>query len=484
MRHRGTAVLLTALGAIVLAGCTGTGSTGGENAAVAPDSTDSAPVPTGEDDESTFAVDIDTASYEYATEQIHNGRLPDPGLVRPEEFVNAFRQDYAEPSDHGFSVTVDGTRTPDWYRPADSPSHLLRVGLQTASESAEDRDDAHLTFVIDASGSMEPENRLPLVKESLHLLIDQLRPGDAVGIVTYSDTAQVVTELTSAEDKAGLHAAVDAIEIGGSTNLAEGLAAGYRVASDGYRADATNRVILLSDGLANTGATEFEPILEQARQEAAEGVALLCVGVGMGYGDQLMEQLADNGDGFAVYFATATRARELFVDQLPATLAVRAKDAKVQVTFDETTVESYRLIGFENRAVADEDFTNDSVDGGEVGPGHSVTALYAVTLHEGAEGPVATAEVRWLHPETGEADTRSGRIEVTTADVAPEAADPRLRVDVVAAGFAEWLRQDERGAELDIRALIAQAEALAVATEDPDVIALAEAMIAAAELAG
>lgn len=479
MRFSKTVIAMAAT-ALVAAGCSGTedqGAVTSDGAVVFNDA-----VPTEEDNLSTFAVDIDTASYEYARDSILNGRLPQQDTVRPEEFVNAFAQDYEEPDDHGFTVTIDGARTPDWYATDDEPSHIMRVGLQTKTEPADERTDAHLTFVIDTSGSMNDPARLPVVQESLHLLVDQLRPGDAVALVTYSDEAEVLQPMTPVSDKAALHTAIDELATAGSTNVEDGLRLAYQTASDGYRADAVNRVILLSDGLPNVGSTEHEDILATARDQAAAGITLLCVGVGTGYGDQLMEQLADNGDGFAVYFSTATQAKKLFEQQLAATLAVRAKDAKVQVAFDTDMVEKYRLIGFENRDVADEDFTNDAVDGGEVGPGHHVTALYAVTLTEQAADGFANATVRWLDPDTDEPDTRDGDAGIAAVDVDLADASPRLAIDLVAGAFAELLRGGEYAQAIDVTALAEHAAELATATEDADVAELADLIVAAAEL--
>lgn len=471
---------------LALSGCSVSGTDGAaaERSATNDSATDSEPVMTDEDNLSTFAVDIDTASYEYARQSILNGWLPESENVRPEEFVNHFRQDYPEPVDDGFTVTVDGAVAPEWYTTTDQPTHLIRVGLQTRTEPEEERSDAHLTFVIDTSGSMDAEERLPVVKESLRTLVDELRPTDAIAIVTYSDQARVVQPMTDVADRAEIHAAIQSLTVGGSTNMEDGLALGYQAASEGFGEDAINRVILLSDGLANTGSTEHDQILATARDKAADGITLLCVGVGMAYGDNLMEQLADNGDGFAVYFSTATQARKLFAEQLAATLAVRAKDAKVQVTFDPEVVESYRLIGFENRAVADEDFTNDSVDGGEVGPGHSVTALYAVTIAPEATGPILSAAVRWLDPDTGVAAEAEGTTDLADTDVDLDSASQRLAVDLIAVAFAEALRGNELATGLDLATLADQASRLAEATEDADVVELAELIAAAHSLRG
>ena len=396
-----------------------------------------------EDPQSTFAVDIDTASYGYAKRVIGEGRLPDPGAVRPEEFVNAFDQDYAEPDGDGFAVHVDGARPPAAHR-AEGDVRVMRVGLQTRGESDAARADATLTFVVDVSGSMAEPGRLDLVKDALHTLVDGLRPGDAVAIVAFTDEARVVREMTRVSQGGALHRAIDDLHVEGSTNLAAGLTLGYKVARDGFREGTSNRVIVLSDGLANTGSTDADEILSRVREEAAKQIALLGVGVGSQYGDALMERLADGGDGFTVYVSERDQARDVFVRRLPATLAVRALDAKVQVAFDPDTVEEYQLIGYENRAVADDDFRDDDVDGGEVGPGHSVTALYAVRLAGDAArtAEVATATVRWLDPTSRDPAEAARSVTVADLDQGFEAAPPRFTVDYVAAYLAEWLRGD------------------------------------------
>jgi Ca-activated chloride channel homolog len=408
---------------------------------------DSRAVPPYGDNLSTFGLDIDTASYDYARRVLSDGSLPDPAQVRPEEFVNAFAQDYPQPTGDGISVHTDGFRLPAWKGPrvdneriVASDTRLLRVGLQTRPERYGTRPNAHLTFVVDVSGSMREPGRLDLVQDALHTLIDQLRPSDAVAIVAYSTQARVIQEMTPVWEKADLHHAVDQLAPEDSTNLEAGLVAGYRVARDGFRQGVANRVILLSDGLANTGDVTHQGILAQVRESAGKDIALLCVGVGREYGDQLMEQLADNGEGFAVYVSQVEQARRLFVDRLPGTLSVRARDAKAQVAFNPENVAGHQLIGFENRAVADEDFRNNAVDGGEVGPGHSVTALYVVTLRPGAQGEVATATARWLSPRTGAADEERSVVTVADLDVPYAAASLRLRLDYVAATFAVCLR--------------------------------------------
>jgi Ca-activated chloride channel family protein len=350
----------------------------------------------------------------------------------------------------------------------------LRVGLQTRSADAETRPDAALTFVIDVSGSMAEPGRLDLVRDALHYLIDELRPSDSVAIVAYHDEAFVLREMTRVSNRSALHGAVDDLYADGSTNLEAGLVTGYRVARDGFVAGASNRVILLSDGLANVGNTDAEPILAQIREEAAKEISLLGVGVGSEYGDQLMERLADSGDGFVTYVSEVEQARRLFVDRLPATLQVRALDAKVQVSFDPSTVASYRLVGYDNRLINPDDFRNDRVDGGEVGPGHSVTALYVVRLRPGAGGHAATAVVRWLDPVSRHPSEAVATVDVRGIDGSFDSASARLRVDYAAGFFAEVLRLSPYGEQIQLADLAAIVETAAEETEDSQVAELGQ----------
>jgi Ca-activated chloride channel family protein len=392
--------------------------------------------------------------------------------VRPEEFINAFQQDYTEPAGNGFTVRADGARPPRTQR-ANGDTRLLRIGLQTRHEDRASRPDAALTLVVDVSGSMGEPGKLDLVKSALHTLIEQLRPTDSVALVAYDDTARTLRKMTSVRDRDALLDAVDRLEVGGSTNLEAGLVRGYEVARSGFRSGASNRVVLLSDGLANVGDTDAAPILARVRENAAKQISLLGVGVGSDYGDALMEQLADKGDGFVVYVSDLDQARRIFVDRLPAALAVRALDAKVQVTFDPAAVSTYRLIGYDDRALNQSDFRNDRVDGGEVGPGHSVTALYAVRLRDQATGRVAEALVRWLDPTSRKASETAATVSVEDLGRPLEAASPRLRVSYVAAYFAEALRGSRYGDEVRLSDLASIAERAEASAEDPDVAELA-----------
>lgn len=433
---------------------------------------------------STFALDVDTASYGYARRTLADGSLPSPETVRPEEFVNSFRQGYHRPDGNGFTVSVDGARAGgeagDW--------SLVRVGLATkAAPSSAERPPAALTFVVDISGSMASSDRLGLVKTSLGILTDELRDDDSVSLVTFSDEARTVLPMTRLRDHRGrIHDAVDSMEATDSTNVEAGVRRGYEEAVDGHRKGANNRVVLLSDALANTGATDADAILERIGSARREyGITLFGVGVGSDYGDALMERLTNKGDGHTTYIADEEQARKVFVDQLPAHVELTARDAKAQVAFDPKTVEKFKLIGYEDRKVADDDFRNDSVDGGEIGPGHTVTALYAVRLREGASGHVATATVRWLDPKSRAAHEKTGSVETGEIDGKLWGGDStRLQVAAVAAYFADNLRGGGLPGAPSLTELASRAKELANLTEDDSVEKLATAIGRADQLKG
>ncbi len=445
---------------------------------------------------STFALDVDTASYGYARRTLGDGSLPNAQDVRPEEFVNSFRQGYERPKGPGFSVNVDGARidggkdgksakgggtgASDW--------SLLRVGLATeAAPSTAERPPAALTFVVDISGSMAETGRLDLVRKSLNILTDELRDDDSIALVTFSDEAETRLPMTRVKgNRNRIKDAVEEMQPAQSTNVEAGITLGYEKSVDGHREGATNRVVLLSDALANTGDTEAESILKKIDSARREyGITLFGVGVGSDYGDAFMETLTNKGDGNTTYVGDEEQARKVFVDQLPAHLEIQARDAKAQVAFDRKTVQQFRLIGYENRKVADEDFRDDSVDGGEVGPGHTVTALYAVRLREGASGTVAKATVRWLDPKTRKAQEKTGTV-TTGAIGGPlwSGEHDRLQVAAVAAYFADHLRHGDLPGAPGLRELASRASALAETTEDSAVRKLATAIGQADRLEG
>ncbi|MEU7009862.1 von Willebrand factor type A domain-containing protein [Streptomyces sp. NPDC046332] len=431
---------------------------------------------------STFALDVDTASYGYARRTLAEGRLPAPESVRPEEFVNSFRPDYPRPEGDGFSVTLDGARTDEegW--------SLVRVGLATAAaERRGERPPAALTFVVDISGSMAETGRLDLVKKSLGILTDELRDDDSVALVTFSDEAETRLPMTRVKgQRERIHGIVDELATTSSTNVEAGVRTGYDVAVEGHRKGATNRVVLLSDALANTGDTEAQSILNRIDEERREyGITLFGVGVGSEYGDAFMEQLADKGDGHTTYVSTTEQARKVFVDQLPTNIELRARDAKAQVAFDPKTVERFRLIGYENREVADEDFRNDRVDGGEVGAGHTVTALYAVKTRPGRTGQLATATVRWLDPKSRAPHENSGS--VTTSALTGSLWAPghdSLQLTAVTAYFADRLRGGELPGAPRLSVLAERSGAIADRSGSKVVRELTEAIRQADQLLG
>lgn len=397
-------------------------------------------IDTDDDNLSTFAVDVDTASYSVARAYVNDGYLPEPASVRVEEFVNAFDQGYAPPDDGAFAIRVDGAPSPF----GDENRKLMRVGLQGETVSQDARKDATLIFAIDVSGSMDRGDRLELAKRSLHMLTEQLRQRDEVGIVTYGDYASVLLEPTNGGETRAISDAIDSLRPGGSTYAEAGLRLAYEIAADRVRSGRVTRVILLSDGVANVGDTGPDSILKSVRDYVSEGVTLTTVGFGMGnYNDILMERLANDGDGTYHYVDTAEEARRLFVENLVGTLQNIAKDAKTQVVFDERTVRSYRLLGYENRDVADEDFRDDTVDAGEIGAGHSVTALYELKLQEDApsDGKIATIHMRWADPDDGEVTEISRDFHLNDMSANFEDAAPRFQLAAVVAEYAEILRE-------------------------------------------
>lgn len=397
-----------------------------------------------QDNQSTFGLDVDTASYTVARRFISDGNLPDPASVRVEEFVNYFDQGYAAPQDDAFAIYVDGGPSP--FIAEDEV--LLRIGLKAREVAEGSRPSATLTFVIDVSGSMAREDRLGLVKQSLALLVEGLRRDDVVGIVVYGTEARVVLPPTSARNAGSILDAINSLEPEGSTNAEAGLRLGYEMARAQLRPEGINRVVLASDGVANVGATTAETILSEIRHDAETGIQLVSVGFGMGnFNDVLLERLADDGDGFYAYVDDLDEARRLFVDDLTGTLQSVALDARVQVDFSADLVEAYRLVGFENRAIADEQFRDDQVAAGAIGAGHSVTALYVIRLsgEGGGQGRVGTISLRWTDPGSGRAAEIAQDVRQSDLAGSFPAANPTLKLDAIVAATAERFRHSPWG---------------------------------------
>jgi len=391
---------------------------------------------------STFGLDVDTGSATIGRTFLDQGLLPPPASVRTEEWVNAFGSGQAGPENAAIGLAVDGA-TPD--EDAGSGRRLLRVGVAARDLDEEDRPPAHLTFVVDTSGSMDIGNRLGLVKASLALVVLHLRDDDTIAIVEYADEAGVVLEPTPVRDAETIVAAIDRLQPSTSTNLEAGLRAGYRLATDAYREDGVNAVVLASDGVANVGTTDPDALAASIQDRAEDGIHLVTVGYGMGnYSDDTMEQLADRGDGFYAYLDTYEQAEALFGARITSLLTVVAGDAKAQVRFDPALVSSYRLLGYENRDLADDDFTDDAVDAGELGAGHRVTALYELLLAEAggdasAGAVLGTATVRARSAATGEVEEVEAPITVGVLAGSMAEAPADLRLQAAAAAFARWL---------------------------------------------
>lgn len=389
------------------------------------------------DNLSTFGLDVDTASYTLTKRYLQEGSLPPMEAVRAEEIINAIDQGYAAPRDAAFTLYADGADSPFARRGV----QLLRIGVQGYPVSARERKNAHLTFVIDISGSMNVENRLDLVKRSLAELVNRLDGLDTVAIVVYGTDARVALDPVPGSETQTLLNTINRLRTEGSTNVEAGLRLGYTVAFEHFVPGENNRVILCSDGVANTGVTQADALVETVRGYVDEGISLVTIGFGMGnYNDVLMERLADGGDGSYHYVNEFEEARRLFTEDLVSTLQVIAYDAKIQVEFNSDVVTRYRLIGYENRAIADEDFRNDSVDAGEVGAGMTATALYEVELRPGANGWVARAHLRWQDAETREIRELAGDIFTSDLRRPFEQADAHFQLTACAAAFAELLR--------------------------------------------
>jgi Ca-activated chloride channel homolog len=397
-------------------------------------------IDTEDDNLSTFALDVDTGSYTVMRNYLSDGNLPPSDSVRVEEYINYFEQGYANPPFHqAFGISVDGAPSPFTQT---ERYQMLRIGVQGYQVPAEERKDASLTFVIDVSGSMDMDNRLELVKRSLELLVEQLDRNDSVSIVVYGTDARVVLDPTPGSDKDAILSAIYSLHPEGATNAEAGIRLGYQMALRAYNPEGINRVILCSDGVANVGNTEADVILNEIRGHVEEGVTMTTIGFGMdNYNDTLMEQLADDGNGFYAYVDTLRESKRLFIDNLTSTLQTIALDAKVQVDFNPEVVMRYRLVGFENRAVADDQFRDNSVDAGELGAGHSVTALYEVKLYPEAYGRIATVYLRWQDPDTRAVTELSKDIETGDLEREFQDADVYFQRAVVVAEYAEILKQ-------------------------------------------
>jgi Ca-activated chloride channel family protein len=334
---------------------------------------------------STFSIDVDTGAYANVRRFLHDGQLPPQDAVRVEEMINYFDYEYATPNsrDTPFRVSTELAAAP-W----NSQALLMRIGIKGFEIEAKDRPAANLVFLIDVSGSMDSPDKLPLLKNAFRLLTDQLDKRDRVAMVVYAGSSGVVLEPTAGDQKHRIQEALSRLSAGGSTNGASGIERAYQLAHHTFVKGGINRVVLATDGDFNVGTVNFEALVDIVERERGTGVELTTLGFGTGnYNERLMERLADAGNGNYAYIDSLSEARKVLVSQLSSTLYTIAKDVKIQVEFNPSEVLEYRLIGYENRMLAREDFNNDQVDAGEIGAGHRVTALYEV-VPVGAKGRV------------------------------------------------------------------------------------------------
>lgn len=389
---------------------------------------------------STFSIDVDTGSYALARRMLREGRLPPRESVRSEEFLNYFDHGYTPPTglDQPFSVTTELAPVP-W-----APQRtLMLVGLKGYEVDTRDLPPANLVFLIDTSGSMYSADKLPLLKQGFRSLVEQLRAQDRVAIVAYAGSAGLVLSSTPGDDHGTILEALDRLQAGGSTHGSAGIALAYEVAAASRVEGGINRVILATDGDFNVGTTSVEALKDLVAEQRRSGIALTTLGFGAyGYNDEVAEQLANVGNGHHAYIDDALEARRVLVEQMGGTLLTIAKDVKVQVEFNGSAVARYRLVGYENRLLAREDFHNDSVDAGEIGAGHDVTALYEIELREGVspDTQLASLRLRYKRPDESHSRLIERGIRLAETSAAP---GERLAFAAAVAGFAEKLRGND-----------------------------------------
>ena len=431
---------------------------------------------------STFSIDVDTASYANMRRFIQQGQLPPANAVRIEELVNYFRYDYPEPADGSpFSVNIDVATCP-W-----NPQHkLARVGLKAKTIAEDKRPATNLVFLIDVSGSMAAENKLPLVKQALSVLVSKMGENDQIAIVTYAGEAGLKLNSTSGSQQAVIQQAIDSLQSGGSTNGAAGINIAYDTAIQSFIKGGANRVILCTDGDFNVGVSDDNTLVEIIQEKAASGVFLSVFGFGMGnLKDAKLEKLADKGNGNYGYIDGLGEARKVFGEQLSGTLITVAKDVKLQLEFNNSTVGAYRLIGYENRVLAAKDFDDDTKDAGEIGAGHTVTALYEIVpkaawmsqagldpekfdivekpaandeTKEAADGRLFTVKLRHKLPDT-ETSEKSQDYAAMNSDVQLSESNVDFRFTAAVASFGMQIRDSKFRGNWTLQNVLSMADA-------------------------
>ena len=409
---------------------------------------------------STFSIDVDTGAYANVRRMLNEGYLPPQDAVRVEEMINYFSYDYPAPRDAQtpFSINMEIATTP-W----NPDTHLLQVGLKGFEVEAAERPAANLVFLMDVSGSMQDADKLPLLKNAFRLLTKQLDARDSVALVVYAGATGIVLQPTAGDQKATILSALDQLTASGSTNGAAGINLAYQMAEQAFIEGGINRVILATDGDFNVGTVSFEALVDMVEERRKKGISLTTLGFGTGnYNDHLMEQLADEGNGNYAYIDSINEARKVLVEELSSTLQTIAKDVKIQIEFNPSVVAEYRLIGYENRMLRREDFNNDRIDAGEIGAGHTVTALYEISLvgsagqrvdplrygqpesltSNGAKTELAFVRLRYKQPDSDTSkliEHALRRDEIVELD----AASDELQFSAAVAAFGQQLRGGE-----------------------------------------
>jgi Ca-activated chloride channel family protein len=420
---------------------------------------------------STFSIDVDTGAYSNVRRMLNAGQVPVQDAVRVEEMINYFAYDYPLPAadETPFRVTTEIGPNP-W----NSATRLLHIGIKGYDIDRQDLPPANLVFLVDVSGSMQSADKLGLLKSALKLLTRQMREQDRVSLVVYAGASGVVLEPVKGDERAKIQRALEDLTAGGRTNGAAGIQLAYQLAKDSFIANGINRVILATDGDFNVGTVNFEALVDLIEEQRKSGISLTTLGFGSGnYNDKLMEQLADAGNGNYAYIDALNEAQKVLVDEMGSTLQTIAKDVKIQIEFNPALVAEYRLIGYENRSLQREDFANDKVDAGDIGAGHTVTALYEIALADGKGQRVdplryggrqelasrfgkelALLRLRYKQPD--EDSSRLIESPLYRANIKPgmQHTSDRFRFSAAVAGFGQLLRGGKYVNDFDYQSVL------------------------------
>ncbi len=420
---------------------------------------------------STFSIDVDTGAYSNVRRMLNAGQIPVQDAVRVEELINYFSYDYPQPTtdETPFRVTTEIGPNP-W----NSDTRLLHIGIKGYDIDRQNLPPVNLVFLVDVSGSMRSPDKLGLLKSALKLLTRQLREQDRISLVVYAGASGVVLEPVKGNERAKIQRALDGLTAGGSTNGAAGIRLAYQLAEDSFIDKGINRVIIATDGDFNVGTVSFEALVDLVEEKRKSGISLTTLGFGSGnYNDRLMEQLADAGNGNYAYIDTLNEAQKVLVDEMGSTLQTIAKDVKIQIEFNPALVAEYRLIGYENRALQREDFNNDKVDAGDIGAGHTVTALYEIALKDGKGRRVdplrygggkktasqfgkelAMLRLRYKQPDEKRSRLIENPLHVADIETSLQKTSDRFRFSAAVAGFGQLLRGGKYVDDFDYQAVL------------------------------